>query len=195
MKRKGRGGILIADETHAEDVNAKGKTRKAYLAGFRNLIIRIVILAAFTYLILTYGFLITQCRGQGMFPGIKDGDLCIAFRREAQTLVGERFVKDDVVAYKADGQRRFGRIVAVAGDIVVIDENGDLSVNGITQSQDVPYPTYAREGTEYPLRVPDGCVYILGDYRINVTDSRDLGAIPLESVEGKVITVLRRREI
>ena len=176
-------------------MNAKKKARKANLIGLRNLIIRIVILAVFAYLILTFGFLITQCRGQGMFPAIKDGDLCIVFRKEAQTLVGEHFVQDDVIVYQMDGQRRFGRVVAVAGDIVMIDGNGNLTVNGVSQTQDVPYPTYAREGTEYPLRVPDGCVYVLGDYRTNAKDSRDWGSIPLENVEGKVITILRRREI
>ncbi len=178
-----------------EDVNAVGKAKKRNLAALRNLILRIAFLAVVAYLILTYGFLIAQCRGQGMFPAIKDGDLCIAFRKEAQSLVGEHIVQDDVIAYQTDGQRRFGRVVAVAGDIVMIDDNGNLTVNGVSQNQDVPYPTYAREGTEYPLRVPDGCVYVLGDYRTNAADSRDFGPIPLKSVEGKVITILRRREI
>lgn len=169
--------------------------KKKKTVALRNLILRIVFLAVAAHLILTFGFLITQCRGQGMFPGIKDGDLCIVFRREAQSLVGERIVQDDVVAYQAEGQRRFGRVVAVAGDIVMLDERGELTVNGVAQSQDVPYPTYPREGTEYPLRVPEGCVYILGDYRINVTDSREFGPVSLKNVEGKVITILRRREI
>ena len=176
-------------------MNTKGTEKKRNLIALRNLIIRITVLAVIAYLILTYGFLITQCRGQGMFPAIKDGDLCIAFRRQAQALVGEHIVQDDVVAYRFDGQRRFGRVVAVAGDIVMIDGSGNLSVNGVSQSQEVPYPTSAREGTEYPLRVPDGCVYVLGDYRTNAMDSRDFGSIPLENVEGKVITILRRREI
>lgn len=176
-------------------MDPKGKAKKRNLVALRNLLIRIAFLAVVAYLILTYGFLITQCHGQSMFPAIKDGDLCIVFRREAQTFAGERLVKDDVVAYQADGQRRFGRVVAVAGDIVMMNGDGDLTVNGVSQNQDIPYPTHAREGTEYPLRVPDGCVYVLGDYRTNATDSRDLGAIPLESIEGKVITILRRREI
>ncbi len=176
-------------------MNAKGKAKRRNLIALRNLLIRIAFLVVVAYLILTYGFLIAQCRGQGMFPAIKDGDLCITFRKEAQALVGEHIVQDDVIAYQADGQRRFGRVVATAGDIVMIDDNGTLTVNSLSQSQDVPYPTYAREGTEYPLLVPDGCVYVLGDYRTNATDSRDLGPIPLESVEGKVITILRRREI
>jgi len=43
--------------------------------------------------------------------------------------------------------------------------------------------------------VPEGCVYILGDYRTQSEDSRDFGAVPLEAVEAKVITLLRRRSL
>ena len=43
------------------------------------------------------------------------------------------------------------------------------------------------------LSVPEGSVYVLGDYRTNTQDSRDFGAIPIKSVQGKVITILRRR--
>ena len=92
-----------------------------------------------------------------------------------------------------NGKRGFGRVVAVAGDVVMMDDSGALTVNGVPENREILYPTYAKGETEYPLRVPDGCIYVLGDYRTNTEDSRDLGPIPLDSVEGKVITILRRR--
>ena len=49
-------------------------------------------------------------------------------------------------------------------------------------------PNYARF-------VPEGCVFVLGDYRTQAEDSRDFGCISLEDVKAKVITILRRREI
>ena len=93
------------------------------------------------------------------------------------------------------GTRYFGRVVAAEGDVVNISDTGSLIVNGTTQGGEILFPTERREndGMEYPLRVPEGCVYVLGDYRTNTRDSRDFGPIPLESVEGKVITILRRR--
>ena len=36
-------------------------------------------------------------------------------------------------------------------------------------------------------------MFLLGDYRTQTLDSRDFGAISMENVEGKVITLLRRR--
>ena len=54
-------------------------------------------------------------------------------------------------------------------------------------------PTYVRGELAYPSPVPQGCLYVLGDRRTDTQDSRDFGPIPMESVEGKVITILRRR--
>ena len=164
-------------------------------AGYRRLAVRLIYLAVICYLLFTYCFLITQCHGQDMFPAMKDGDLCVVFRVQTQRLFGEKIVADDIIAYKTDGKRAFGRVVAVAGDVVMLSDSGSLMVNGLTEGGNILFPTYALGDLEYPYRVPEGCVFVLGDYRINTTDSRILGPIPLESVEGKLITILRRREL
>ena len=44
-----------------------------------------------------------------------------------------------------------------------------------------------------PVDIPEGCVFVLGDNRQEAADSRDFGPVSLESVEGKVISILRRR--
>ena len=190
-----RGGITIGGEASIEQVIARRKRRAVTRAGYGALLIRLVILALIGFLIFTYGFLITQCHGQGMFPAVKDGDLCVVYRTEAQKLFGEKVKADDVIAYRTDGKRAFGRVAAVAGDVVMLSDSGSLMVNGVTEGGEIVFPTYARGDLEYPYRVPEGCVYVLGDYRTNTTDSRELGPISLEDVEGRLITILRRREI
>ena len=164
-------------------------------AGYRRLAVRLIYLAVICYLLFTYCFLITQCHGQDMFPAMKDGDLCVVFRVQTQRLFGEKIVADDIIAYKTDGKRAFGRVVAVAGDVVMLSDSGSLMVNGVTEGGNILFPTYALGDLEYPYRVPAGSVFVLGDYRVNTKDSRILGPIPLESVEGKLITILRRREL
>ena len=163
------------------------RERLAIRQGYRALLLRVLLIALVLYLIFTQVFLLTQARGMDMFPAVKDGDLLVVFRMQKE------YQKNDVVVFTADGRRRIGRIAARETDYVVIDEDGVLRVNGTVQSGEILYPTYPREGAEYPQQVPEGCLYILGDYRTNTTDSRDFGPVPMDRVQGKVITVLRRR--
>lgn len=160
------------------------------------LIRRLVVLAAVLALVFTFGFLVTQARGLGMFPALRDGDLCVVFRTTAMRLTGQRFAQGDVVAYTHEGQRYFARVTAVAGDEVELTSSGKVTVNGAAEGGDILFPTYddGRQLT-YPLLVPEGYVYVLGDYRTQADDSRDHGLIPLNQVDGKVITLLRRREL
>lgn len=76
-----------------------------------------------------------------------------------------------------------------------MDDSGTLVVNGSAQSGEILYPTYAKDGIEYPYTVPTGSFFILGDYRTQSKDSRDFGAVDLADVKAKVITLLRRRSL
>lgn len=154
---------------------------------YQNLLFRILLLALTGWVLFTYVFLITQVKGNDMFPAVKDGDLLIGFRLQRE------YVKNDVVVYTAGGKLHIGRIAAGETDVVTLDESGTLLVNGTAQSGEIMYPTYAKDGMEYPYRVPEGQVFILGDYRTQTEDSRDFGSIPMEDVQGKAITILRRR--
>ena len=102
---------------------------------------------------------------------------------------------DSMKFITAEGERRTGRVLGRASDVITIDGSGTLLVNGTAQAGEIMYPTYPEEGLGYPYTVPDGCVFILGDYRTQSQDSRDFGAIALDDVEAKVITVIRRRSL
>ena len=100
-----------------------------------------------------------------------------------------------MVVYKQDGEVKFGRIIAFGGDKVEI-RNDYVSVNDLGLSENVVYPTSA-EGSaiSYPYQVPNNCVFILNDYRSDISDSRTYGGIPLEAVEGAVVFTMRMRGI
>ena len=170
------------------DVIARRREHIALRDGYLSLIVRVLALAAAACLLFTQVFLVAQNSGLGMFPALKDGDLMVVFRLQRD------YAKNDVVTYRAEGRRYVGRIAAAAGDEVDMDEDGNLTVNGALQTGEILYPTYAGEdGPAYPYTVPEGCVFLLGDYRTQTLDSRDFGTISMENVEGKVITILRRR--
>lgn len=165
------------------------------------LVLRVLALAVAGVVLFSQVFLIIQAPDNDMFPAVKDGDLLIGYRLQ------RRFVKNDVVVYRQDGRTRVGRILGVAGDMIMLDDSGTLLVNGAAQSGEILYPTYPRDtgdtgenagnsGTPaYPYTVPQDCVFLLGDYRTQSSDSRDFGAVPLSDIQGKVISLLRRRTL
>lgn len=166
-------------------------TRRRMSARNRNeyisLALRVLLLGITAWILLSQVFLLTQTHGNDMFPSIKDGDLVFGFRLQ------QDYRKNDVVVYSVDGETYIGRVIARATDTVMLDGNGTVTVNGTAQNGEILYPTYAKDGIEYPYQVPEDSVFILGDYRTQTTDSRDFGAVSLKDVDAKVITILRRR--
>ncbi len=156
---------------------------------FVSLLVRIVAIAACAWVLFTQVFLLTQAKGNSMFPAVKDGDLLICYRMQ------KTYAKNDVVVYTHAGKLRVGRILGREGDLIALDDSGTLVVNGAVQSGEILYPTYAKDALTYPFTVPEGCVFILGDYRTQSEDSRDFGAVSMDDVEAKVITLLRRRSL
>jgi signal peptidase I len=78
------------------------------------------------------------------------------------------------------------RVIALEGDKVKI-LNGKVFVNGTLQEESfLPEDVQTNSGVFYDLIVPEGYVFVLGDNRPNSLDSRELGCIPLEKIEGVV---------
>ena len=156
---------------------------------YESLLLRTGITLLIFWLLFTQVFFITRASGNDMFPAVKDGDVLLAWRLE------KNYAKNDVILYEINGEIRTGRVLACGGDVVTLDDSGIVLVNGTAQSGEILYPTYADQDTEYPYRVPEGYVFVLGDYRTEASDSRKLGPIPFQAVKGTVITILRRRGI
>ncbi len=84
------------------------------------------------------------------------------------------------------------RVIALGGDKVDIDfENGTVSVNDeVLEENYISEPTTRDAGAfEYPLTIPEGYAFVLGDNRNVSKDSRheDVGLIPENEIIGKVI--------
>ena len=125
--------------------------------------------------------------GSDMFPSLCNGDLALCQRAGA-------LKKNDIVFYEADGETYCGRVVAKGGDSVWISEGGAFFVNGTVQDNEFLYPTFPRDLEEYSAVVPDGSVFILGDFRTQARDSREFGPISHGSVDRKVIALIRHRK-
>lgn len=187
-----------------ENTNGKKKLKPFYRRLLK-LTGKIVILVAVFAAIFHFVFGIHYLRGNYMFPALRDGDLVMTYKLEEA-------VKNNVVLYEHNGEERLGRIVGYEGDTIAFSVNGELLVNGCVASEEIFYPTAERNADENKdassetndtenetdsqdvYTVPEGCVYILNDYRTEgTTDSRDFGAVPKKDLKGKLFLMLRRR--
>ena len=157
--------------------------------GYLSLLLRFAFLALVLWLLFTQIFLLTQVNGNEMYPALEDGDVILAYRLQKD------YSKNDVIVYEQNGKLVIGRILGREGDVINMDDSGTLQVNGTNQGGDIMYPTYAKDGITYPYIIPDGEFFILDDYRTQAEDSRDFGSITRGQIEGKVITIVRRRGI
>ena len=163
----------------------KKKTAKQYAISF---FIKIGVTAFVVVLLLIFVVGIYVNHSNAGYPMIKDGDLCLTFKLTSVH-------KGDPIVYEKDGETKFGRIVAEAGDIVDVGDEG-LTVNGYGTFEDTVYPTTAEGAAiEFPYTVPEDTVFVLNDYRADVYDSRTYGGIPLKDTKGKIIFLLRKRGV
>jgi len=80
------------------------------------------------------------------------------------------------------------RVIGVGGDVINIDADGTVSVNGEKQYEPYIYETVHNLGNiQYPYTVPDDCIFVMGDNRNHSSDSRfsQIGPIPLDEVIGR----------
>lgn len=126
--------------------------------------------------------------GNSMLPSFNSGDRVVCLPE----LSG--YGRGDVViishATRMD-ESIIKRVIAVGGDTVDIDfYKGTVSVNG--QELDEPYvntPTNLSYDMTFPVTVPEGKLFVLGDNRNDSLDSRstDIGFINENKVLGKVV--------
>lgn len=166
-----------------------GKKRFDWVKPFAFLILKIAVVALAFIACWQWALRPVYVSGNGMFPALKDGDLCIVSR------IGMPYT-DDVVAYEAPGGGlRIGRVVAIGGQKVDFPAGGGLTVNGYQPSEEIAYQTFKAEGTgrNYPLTVPEGDYFILDDMRLDLGDSRTYGCIPSSRIIGRAVFMVRRR--
>lgn len=127
-----------------------------------------------------------QIPSQSMTQTILEGDRVLSERVSYYTgspEPGQIVTFDDV---EGDGSVLIKRCIATAGQTVDLID-GAVYVDGV--KLDEPY-TLGRpsedldSGITYPHTVAEGCIWVMGDNRVNSLDSRWFGDVPLENVTG-----------
>ena len=143
----------------------------------------LVVVAIFTFVIRMMGV-----DGHSMLNTLQHGD-----RLVVNSMLYHDYKYGDIVILRKNGvfddDPIVKRVIAVEGQTVDIDfAEGIVYVDGEALEEDyIREPTYTAEGTEFPLTVPEGSIFVMGDNRNGSSDSRDyrLGTVDTRYVIGK----------
>lgn len=168
---------------------AKPAQQTSLLQDILALLLKVSIILAALALLFTFLFGITAAKDITMKPAVQDGDLVIFYRMKKD------YVASDVLVLEYENIKQVRRVVAIAGDTVDITEEG-LYINGYLIAEQSTQELYLYEGgATFPITLGDGQVFVLGDNRSGTIDSRMYGAINTQDTLGKVITIIRQRNI
>jgi len=135
---------------------------------------------------------VLQIDGSSMNPFLRMDEIVLAVRTDKPA-------KNDVVAFYINNKIYIKRVIAAGGDAVDMTQDGTVTVNGTILKE--PYVAELCLGScdiDFPVQVPPGTFFVLGDNRPASLDSRDsaFGTVGRERIIGKIVCriwPLRRR--
>ncbi len=165
-----------------------------------------VLYAVFIVLLMfTFVLKIATVDGSSMEPTLSEDDRLIVAELAYQPKCGDIVIinsnnsylfsdesETEVVEGKGLGKRIVKRVIADEGQTVDIDfELGKVYIDGnqIYESYIADLTTKDEGAFEYPVTVPEGYVFVMGDNRLWSKDSRhpEIGFVKAEDVEGHVV--------
>ena len=131
--------------------------------------------------------------GHSMVPTLQHGDRLLVLN----SLLYDDYKYGDIVVLRKDTfmeEPIVKRVIAVEGQTVDINfVTGSVYIDGqLLEESYINELTFLEEGTEFPLTVPEGSIFVMGDNRNHSSDSRDsrLGTVDSRYVIGKAVLLV-----
>ena len=123
------------------------------------------------FLVFAFIFRLAAVEGGSMNPTLKDGDWL------AVKSISTNIKRGDIVIItqpNALNEPLVKRVIAVGGDKVDINfSEGSVTINGeVIYEPFIAEPTQRQFDIAFPITVPEGCYFVMGDNRNNSIDSR-----------------------
>ena len=158
--------------------------RKRYGSTLRNTIYILIVVAAVAVLLSAYLVSVLRVEGVSMAPNLEDRDLVLAFHTK-------RFDPGDVVGFYYNNRILLKRVIGSPGDVVDMDAEGNLFVNGVILEARYIAEKHYGDYTDisFPYQVPEKRYFVVGDNRKDSIDSRSsaVGTVTADQVVGKVV--------
>ncbi|MBR1862160.1 MAG: signal peptidase I [Lachnospiraceae bacterium] len=159
------------------------KRKKNYGRALRSTLFTLLVVAAAAILVVVLFLPVIQITGSSMSPTLKNGDIVVAANLR-------RYESGEIIAFYYNNNLMVKRVIGVGGDVVSIDSDGVVYLNGEMLREN--YLTEKNAGVydiEYPYIVPENTYFVVGDNRYMSIDSRvsSVGCIDESLVAGRLV--------
>jgi len=169
-----------------EDNKKMLESDKKIIQFFKEVIPYIIVIIV-VVLIRTYIITPIKVDGASMYSTLSDGDVLLLKKYD------KKYDRFDVVVFKYGNERLIKRIIGLPGETIEYSGNR-LYVNGKYIKE--PFLKNNQETFDFKLRkigfteIPENYYFVLGDNRTNSTDSRVIGPISNNDIQGKTDLVI-----
>ena len=185
----------LREET--EKLVKKVKRSERSVRHYQWFVLRLLLIIIILWVLLFKIVGLTHMPNDDMYPRMDAGDLVLFYRLDKDVRSQDVIVMEKETPDSEKEELFIGRVVAIAGDTVDIDENDNLLINGnAVYESNIFYKTPAYAGyTKFPVTLGSDECFVLSDYRESGTDSRYFGPVKRSEIEGTVITIVRRNKL
>ena len=183
MRKKEQITSTLPTSVQLEDELIRVRYRERYGKLLKNTVYSLLVVAAISVLIATLFLPVLEIYGNSMSPTLENKDIVVSVKTT-------ELKQGDICCLYYNNHILVKRVIGVAGDQIVMDETGNVYVNGILL--DEPYLEEKALGEcdiEFPFTVPEQTVFVLGDNRATSVDSRNslIGSISVDEIVGKIV--------
>lgn len=183
MSRRNRRQVSLPSPEQVSRAYQQDQYRKRYKRAFISTLSVLAVIAAVAVLVSTLFLPVIQVSGNSMEPTLSDGDVLVLLK-------SKHYERSQLCCISWQNKMLLKRVIGLPGDVVSIDTQGNVSVNGVLL--DEPYvsdKTLGECDVTFPCQVPEGKVFVMGDHRSTSIDSRssEIGCVDQDQIVGFVL--------